>query len=137
MSDSEDDDFELYDTFRYYEKPKERSLRETSYVYDDGIGKLYEQLVGRDRLRTEDEFSDEADDVLDDSFDKEIYSDQLVTSQSHAEGAWENWKLGLEIRMTDRSIGVYDPSGMEIIFFSSSAEYPVMRHEISNLIVSN
>ena len=66
-----------------------------------------------------------------------LYSDQLVTSQSHAEGAWENWKLGLEIRMTDRSIGVYDPSGMEIIFFSSSAEYPVMRHEISNLIVSN
>ena len=84
MSDSEDDDFELYDTFRYYEKPKERSLRETSYVYDDGIGKLYEQLVGRDRLRTEDEFSDEADDVLDDSFDKEIYSDQLVTKRDYA-----------------------------------------------------
>ena len=68
---------------------------------------------------------------------KMLYSDQLVTSQSHAEGAWENWKQGLEIRMTDRSIGVYDPSGMEIIFFSSSAEFPVMRHEISNLIVSN
>ena len=84
MSDSEDDSFELYDSFRYYEKPKERSLRETSYVYDDGIGKLYEKLVGRDRLRTEDEFSDEPDDVLDDSFDKEIYSDQLVTKRDYA-----------------------------------------------------
>ena len=84
MSDSDHDAFELYDSFRYYEKPKERYLREHSYVYDDGIGKLYEQLVGRDRLRTEDEFSDEAESVQDDSFDKEIYSDQLVTKRDYA-----------------------------------------------------
>ena len=84
MSDSDDDAFELYDSFRYYEKPKERYLREHSYVYDDGIGKLYEQLVGRDRLRTEDEFSDEAESVQDDSFDKEIYSDKLVTKRDYA-----------------------------------------------------
>ena len=66
------------------QEPRENSLRETSYVYDDGIGKLYEQLVGRDRLRTEDEFSDEAEGLVDDSFDEEIYSDKLVTKRDYA-----------------------------------------------------
>lgn len=80
MTDS-DDDFELYDTQFYRQEPRRNSALDVYYDYDDSVGKLYEYLVGRDQLRTEDEFSDEA---VDDSFDEEIYFGHPVSKRDYA-----------------------------------------------------
>ena len=90
MAESDEDDFELYST-RYYIEKKEKSS-EDSYIYDDGLGRIYEKLVGRDKLRTEDDFSDEYEDSFDKSDADQVSdddsvcytSDQLVTKRDYA-----------------------------------------------------
>ena len=42
---------------------------------------------------------------------------------------------GFEIRLSDRSLGVFYNNGIEIIFHSSNDEFPVIRREFQLLMV--
>ena len=42
---------------------------------------------------------------------------------------------GFEIRLSDRSLGVFYNDGIEIIFHSSNVDFPVIRHEFQVLMV--
>ena len=65
-----------------------------------------------------------------------IYGGMTITQKKFDENAWKNWQKALELRLTDRSIGLFH-QGVEILFHQSNAEYPIMRHDLNSLLVAN
>ena len=54
-----------------------------------------------------------------------------VTQKKFDENAWKNWQKALELRITDRSIGLFH-QGVEILYHNSNADNPLMKHELNN-----
>ena len=59
-----------------------------------------------------------------------------VTQRTFNDNSWNNWQKSLEIRLTDRSIGLFH-QGVEILFHQSDSNFPILKHDLDNLLVAN
>ena len=63
----------------------------------------------------------------------DMFDGKEVISQNQGSGNFDKWAQNLELRLSDRSFGLFHDNGIEIIFFTSTKDHPVFRHTLNNL----